>query len=185
MSDHALEVLLPALELVPFERRPDGSFAALLPPPDWFRPRAATGVLPFMGYILEEATDFWDGGAPGIREWGPCADVDVDGREFHYRVIGVQAGGRQFLVLQLDRQSDRMREVLQKVRDHALADERDARTRAALAGQARRTGADVEALLARLRDSALTPAQLAIVKDVGAAAYELVERVVTAARADG
>jgi hypothetical protein len=183
MSDHPLEVLLPSLEMVPFERRPDGSFASLLPPPDWFKPRTAGGVFPFLGHILEEATAFWDLGATGVQEWGPCADVDVEGREFHYRVIGVQTEARQFLVFQLDRDSDRMRDVLQKVRDNALADERRGRGRVALASLARRTSADMHELLTRLRDSGLSPEQLAVVKEIDAANKELVDRVLTVAAA--
>jgi hypothetical protein len=178
MSEKAFEVLLPTLDLVPFERRPDGSFESLLPPPDWFKPHTTGGVFPFLGHILEEATAFWDLGASGVQEWGPCADVDAEGREFHYRVIGVQAEGRQFLVFKLDRESDRMREVLQKVRDNALADERHARGRLALTSLAHRTSADMHELLTRLRDSGLSPEQLAIVKEVDAASSELVERVV-------
>src|SRR5262249_49934926 len=77
MSDNAFETLLPALDLVPFERRKDGSFASLLPPPEWFRPHTEGGIFPFLGHILEEATEFWNLGATGVQEWGPCADVDV------------------------------------------------------------------------------------------------------------
>ena len=181
MSDHALEVLLPSLALVPFERRPDGSFASLLPPPDWFRPRIADGVFPFLGHILEEATAFWDLGATGVQEWGPCADVDAEGREFHYKVIGIQTEGRQFLVFRLDRESDRMREVLQKVRDNALADERQARGLVALASLARRTTADMHELLTRLRDSGLSPEQLAVVQEIDAANQDLADRVAAVA----
>jgi hypothetical protein len=183
MSDNALEVLLPSLDLVPFERKPDGSFASLLPPPDWLRPRTAGGVFPFLGHILEEATAFWDLGATGVQEWGPCADVDAEGREFHYKVIGVQTEGRQFLIFQLDRESDRMRDVLQKVRDNALADEKQARGRVALASLAHRTSADMHELLTRLRDSGLSAEQLAIVKEVDLTNKELVDRVVTVAAA--
>jgi hypothetical protein len=183
MSDHALEVLLPSLNLVPFERRPDGSFASLLPPPDWFRPRTSDGVFPFLGHILEEATAFWDLGANGVQEWGPCADVDPEGREFHYKVIGVQTEGRQFLVFQLDRESDRMREVLQKVRDNALTDERQARGLVALASLARRTTADMHELLGKLQNSGLSPEQLAIVEDIDGANQDLADRVAAVAAA--
>jgi hypothetical protein len=177
MTDHPLEALLPSLGLVPFERRPDGSFESLLPPPDWFRPRTSDGVFPFLGHILEEATAFWDLGATGVQEWGPCADMDPEGREFHYRVIGIQTDGRQFLVFQLDRESDRMREVLQKARDHALADERQARGLVALASLARRTTADMHELLTRLRDSGLSPEQLAVVEEIHGANKDLGDRV--------
>ena len=171
MSDHALEVLLPSLDLVPFERRPDGSFASLLPPPEWFRPRTSDGVFPFLE----------DVGATGVQEWGPCADVDPEGREFHYKVIGVQTEGHQFLVFQLDRESDRMREVLQKVRDNALTDERQARGLVALGSLARRTTADMHELLTKLRDSGLSPEQLAIVEEIHGANRDLADRVAAVA----
>jgi hypothetical protein len=107
--------------------------------------------------------------------------VDAEGREFHYKVIGVQTDGRQFLVFQLDRESDRMREVLQKVRDNALADERQARGLVALASLARRTTADMHELLNRLRNSGLSPEQLAVVEEIDGANQDLAVRVAAVA----
>ena len=47
-------------------------------------------------------------------------ELNEVGREFHYRVLAVTAEAGQFLVFQLDSGADRMREVLQKVRQQAL-----------------------------------------------------------------
>ena len=58
----------------------------------------------------------------GAQDWGPCAEVDDHGKEFHYKVTAVQAEERQSLTFQIDRDSDRMREMLQKVREKALAE---------------------------------------------------------------
>ena len=70
-----LAPLLQAIDIVVFERRGDGSFARLTPPPPWFW-RLATDTFPFLGHILEEATAFWASRQSGAREWGPCVDTD-------------------------------------------------------------------------------------------------------------
>ena len=123
MSHEPLRDLLPALEIAAFQRRGDGAFLTLAEPPPWFRHLAADASFPFLGHILEEATQFWGSSEPGRREWGPCAEVDGTGHEFHYRVIALAAGGSQYLVFQLDTATVQMREILQRVRDQALAAE--------------------------------------------------------------
>jgi hypothetical protein len=120
-EDHATQ-LLPAMDVAAFRRSPDGSFALVAPTPRWFERLVQDTTFPFLGHILEEATTFWQRGAIGSREWGPCAEVNDVGREFHYRVPAVNADAGQFLVFQIDPGADRMREVLQKVREHALLD---------------------------------------------------------------
>src|SRR5262249_22458651 len=112
--------LLPALEIAAFERRKDGSFSPVAAPPAWFNRIIADGVFPFLGHILEEANQFWTSRAPGRRDWGPCAELDESGTEFHYIVSALTAGDRQYLVFQLDPGSDRMRQMLQQVRERAL-----------------------------------------------------------------
>ncbi|MGC4081358.1 MAG: hypothetical protein QM736_04400 [Vicinamibacterales bacterium] len=78
-------------------------------------------TFPFLGHILEEATAFWKRGMAGRADWGPVAEVDHDGHEYHYIVTALIADGRQYLVFQLDPGAERMREVLQKVRSEALS----------------------------------------------------------------
>lgn len=120
MSEDALAKLLPALDIAAFERAPGGSFHPLAPQPPWFARLGRDGTFPFLGHILEEAVRFWAERTEGVREWGPCADVDEHGAEFHYRVKAVTLADRAYLVFQLDEAAKRMQEVLQTVRSDAL-----------------------------------------------------------------
>jgi hypothetical protein len=125
MSDDLLKALLPALGIAAFERHIDGSFRALAPIPRWFERLAGDGTFPFLGHILEEAARYWNKGEAKPREWGPSAETDEAGREFHYMVTALYVSGRSVLIFTLDTASDRMRQVLQKVRDQALAAEQE------------------------------------------------------------
>ena len=132
MSDDLLKALLPALGIAAFERHMDGSFRALAPIPTWFERLAGDGTFPFLGHILEEATRHWNkGDAAKPREWGPSAETDETGHEFHYMVTALTLTGRSVLIFSLDTGSDRIRHVLQKVRDQALAAEQQADAEAA------------------------------------------------------
>ena len=91
MSEQVLSTLLPALTMAAFERRADGAFASVAPPPPWFTRIASDPTFPFLGHILEEANHFWQRGTSGTSEWGPCAEVDETGKEFHYKVTAVTA----------------------------------------------------------------------------------------------
>jgi hypothetical protein len=127
MSDELLHTLLPAMEIAAFERRADGSFSPVAPPPAWFGRLTQDATFPFLGHILEEAHQFWKTPTPARRDWGPCAEVDETGKEFHYKVMALTVPSRQFLLFQLDPGSDWIREVLQKVRSQALQGEQDDR----------------------------------------------------------
>ncbi len=133
MSEDLLKALMSGLGIAAFERRPDGSFASIAPLPTWFARLAGDGTFPFLGHILDEAGRFWNKGEPMRREWGPCAEVDEVGHEFHYKVTAVTMAPKHYLIFQLDPGSDRMREMLQKVRDQALATEQRASADAAFA----------------------------------------------------
>jgi hypothetical protein len=127
MSDDVLKALVPALGIAAFERREDGSFGAVAPLPRWFERLAGDGTFPFLGHILEEAGVYWNKKEGGkSHEWGPCAEVDEAGKEFHYTVTALTVAGRKYLVFRLDPGSDRMQQMLQKVRDQALAAEQQA-----------------------------------------------------------
>ena len=121
MTKDAVIALLPTLGIAAFEQNADGSFQPLAPAPAWFAGLGKDGTFPFLGHILEEAGAFWASKTDGVREWGPCADVDADGQEFHYMVKAVTSGAGAYLVFQLDEAAERVREVLQKVRSDALA----------------------------------------------------------------
>src|SRR5262245_44630146 len=151
MGDELLAGLLHTMGVAVFERRPDGAFVAATEPPPWFAAMKSDATFPFLGHILGEATEFWDRHVVGAQDWGPCADTDEHGKEFHYKVTAVQAEERQYLIFQLDRDSDRIREMLQKVRDKALAESTRTKRTTSLASDARHTVADVYDLLARLR----------------------------------
>jgi hypothetical protein len=158
MSNDALKVLLAAAEVAAFERSADGSFSALAEAPPWFRRLAGT-TFPFLGHVLDEANAFWQSGTVGTREWGPSVETDDAGREFHYLVTAVAAGDRQFLLFRLDRGSDRVREVLQKVRDEKLAGERERQSRAKLAAVGRQASDEVHRVIGQLVRSSPTPEQ--------------------------
>jgi hypothetical protein len=119
VSDEALKALLTAMDFAVFERTGDGSFAPLTQAPPWF-PRLASGTFPFLGHILDEANAFWSSGKPGRQNWGPAAETDEHGREFHYMISALTIEGRQYLLFQLDRASERLREALQIARDQQL-----------------------------------------------------------------
>jgi hypothetical protein len=124
MSEDLLKELIPALGIAAFERHVGGSFRALAPIPRWFEGLAGDGTFPFLGHILEEATRHWNkGDAAKPREWGPSAETDDAGQEFHYLVTALTLSGRNVLIFSLDTASDRMRQVLQKVREQGLATE--------------------------------------------------------------
>jgi hypothetical protein len=120
MSSDQLATLLPSLGIAAFARNADGSFQPLAPAPAWFAGLGKDGTFPFLGHILEEANIFWTSKSDGMRTWGPCADVNDQGQEFHYLVKAVTIGAHAYLVLQLDDAAERMRDVLQKVRSDAL-----------------------------------------------------------------
>jgi hypothetical protein len=119
-SEHLAAALLPALDIAAFERNSEGSFRPLAPVPGWFARLGRDGTFPFLGHILEEATRFWASRTEGVHEWGPCADVDEAGREFHYLVKAVTIGAHAVLVFERDNAAERIREVLQKARSDAL-----------------------------------------------------------------
>jgi hypothetical protein len=133
MSEDLLKALMNGLGIAAFERRADGSFGSLAPLPRWFARLAGDGTFPFLGHILEEAGLFWTKGEPMLREWGPCAELDEVGQEFHYKVTAVTMAPKHYLIFQLDPGSDRMQKMLQKVRNDALASEQRASADAAFA----------------------------------------------------
>lgn len=125
MTDNELSHLLTALGYAVFRRDAAGGFQSLGPLPAWFAWLSRDQTFPFLGHILEEANVFWNSGAEGLREWGPCAEVDDSGREFHYLVKAARVDARTYLLFQVDEGIERLRRVLQKARSDALAEERN------------------------------------------------------------
>lgn len=180
MSEQPLGDVFPALGIAAFERTPDGAFLAAAPVPPWFNRLVGDVTFPFLGHILEEAVDFWNEGTAGYRDYGPCAEVDDAGHEYHYKVTAVVAAGRQYLLFQLDPASDHLRDVLQQARDRALEARADARVELALGAvqrDVRRTGDEVLDLMRRLLASGPTPVQLDLLHTLSRTSADLVERV--------
>ncbi|MGE3958937.1 MAG: hypothetical protein AB7H96_19650 [Vicinamibacterales bacterium] len=166
MDTQALAAVTAALGLVAFERTGDGDFAPLGPSPDWFAAVTAGETFPFLGHILEEATAFWQRGTPGRADWGPVAEVDGHGREYHYTVSALAADGRHYLVFQLDAGAERMREVLQRVRSEALSAEQDHASHRIVATELHRLSDDVKLAIAQLMRTAPTPVQSELLTDL-------------------
>jgi hypothetical protein len=164
MNDDVLASVLHAVGVAAFERKDDGSFVAVAPPPPWFAGLSSDGTFPFLGHVLEEAVAFWNARRTGAREWGPCAEVDANGREFHFMVTAVADDRTHYLLFRLDSGSDRMQALLQQVRNRALDAEAAARRRSETAGTI--AGA-IHELIARLFDSGPTPQQSQLLVALG------------------
>ena len=174
MSDALLSILLPAIDIAAFSRSPTGSFSALAPPPQWFAGLADV-TFPFLGHILDEANQFWHSGASGSREFGPCAEVDESGRQFHYRVRALTIGtsGEQFLIFELDAGADRLRDALQTAREQRLAVDEGRATHSRTAAEIRRSGTEILEVLGQLLETKPTDAQKDLIKVLGARCHAL------------
>lgn len=171
MSEPLPTDLLPALEIAAFTRSADGAFSTASPIPAWFEGLVKDGTFPFLGHILEEAQLFWGGGSQGFQEFGPCAEVDESGREFHYKVIAVSARNGQYLLFQLDPATDRMRDVLQKAREQTLRAGESSRTGAALAllqREARMAATEIGELIEQMRRARTHQAEGKALDDIAA-----------------
>jgi hypothetical protein len=172
MNDEVLSTLLPALGYAVFARDANGSFAALTPPPDWFK-RLGDVTFPFLGHILEEANQFWDSGTPGSQEWGPCAEVDPSGVEFHYKVIAHTMANRQLLLFQLDTESDHIREVLSVVRTQSLKEEQTRGARSMTAMDIRLIREEIQRILGKLLGSGINETQTDLLEKLSTRCDEL------------
>jgi hypothetical protein len=175
MSDEAS--VLSAMAIAAFERNPDGSFLPLAPLPAWFMRIVADGTFPFMGHILEEANQFWGRRSPGRQDWGPCAEVDESGTEFHYTVAAVTERDRAYLVFQLDPGSDRMREVLQRERERSVTAGHDFRSDSDAAAGVRQTVSEIRTLVESLQAVSSAKADMQLRRAVAAKCDELVRGV--------
>ena len=186
MSKDMLNALLPALDLAAFERREDGSFKSIAPRPAWFGRLVSDPTFPFLGHILEEANEFWASGEFARRDWGPVAEVDESGAEFHYKVTAVATPHAQFLVFQLDEGADQVRGVLQKVRTDLLAAEQkagaDATARRAHLKELRRAADGFRNALRGAQKKSLTESHLAPLSITGDDLLQAIDTIVQATR---
>ena len=173
MSASQLETLLFMLDVAAFIRTEDGSFSAISKPPAWFERLTSDPTFPFLGHILEEANAFWQRGLQGSADFGPCAEVDDNGQEYHYIVTAVSARSAQYLVFQIDRGADRMRSVLQKVRSEALTAAQDGVAYQAVVADMRRTNQEIKDLLRQLLLAGLTPTQHEMVNQLASRCVDL------------
>ena len=172
MNEEVLSSLLPALGFAVFARGADHSFTPIAPLPSWFS-RLGDVTFPFLGHILEEANQFWDSGAPGLQEWGPCAEMDPAGKEFHYKVIALTTSSRQCLLFQLDTESDHIREVLSKVRTESLANEQSRNATSLSAMEVRLIREEIHRILGKLLGSNATEVQIELLRKLSSRCDEL------------
>jgi hypothetical protein len=97
--------------------------------------------------------------------------VDASGREFHFMVTAIAHGPKQYLLCRLDTDTDRIREVLQQVRERTLEEDRRARRQAK---EMARAAGEVHRLLGRLLMSAPSPEHLETMRELSGACEELV-----------
>ena len=173
MSASQLETLLPLLDVAAFIRHGDGSFSAISQAPAWFERLTSDTTFPFLGHILEEANAFWQRGHQGAVDYGPCAEVDENGKEYHYLVTAVSGPSSQYLVFQIDRGADRMRSVLQKLRSEALSAAQDGVAYQAVIADLRHTNQEVKELLRQLLLAGLNPTQLEMVNQLASRCVNL------------
>jgi hypothetical protein len=188
MSDDLLKSLIPALDIAAFERHDDGSFGSIAPVPPWFTRLVADPAFPFLGHILEEANRFWVAKGPGLREWGPVAEVDEAGAEFHYKVAAVTTAEGRFLIFQLDRASEQIRRVLQTVRTSQLEAEQTgagSAVRQAERRAIRMAADDLQEALARVRESGADAGSDRAVAELSARSEALLNAVYAADRPAG
>ena len=124
MSSDALQAVVSALEIGIFEQGPDGGFNSVVKPPIWMEAFGRNPTFPFLGSFLPQARQFWSEPREDRLTWGPCAEVDAEGREFHFTVSALSLPDRKFLVFELDRHAEPMRALLQKAREQALTHSR-------------------------------------------------------------
>ena len=116
----ALAAAVHALDIAVFEQAPDGTFVSVAPVPAWMTAFSRNPTFPFLGSFLASARDFWAEPRTGRLTWGPCAEVDEAGREFHFTVSALSLPDHRFLVFELDHGAEETRAVLQKAREVIL-----------------------------------------------------------------
>jgi hypothetical protein len=127
MADNdALSAALGALEIGVFRQDDGGGFVSVGPVPAWMAAFSRNQTFPFLGSFLARAREFWREPQTDRLTWGPCAEMDTQGREFHFLVSAFSLPGHKLLVFELDRSAAQMRDVLQKARDQALGRAADA-----------------------------------------------------------
>jgi hypothetical protein len=176
VTETFLAEILARLDLVVFERLPDGVFLRVgsAQPPAWFtrlfldaaggEPITLSEAFPFLAEFIVEAENSWSQGRELRLRSDPFVMPDPSGGEIGLIASAVAAGHRRLLVLELSGEFDERRALLQRAREHALAHEDHVRRTGALqtqvdaaqrlAGQLAASGlsAEQQRLAAGLRD---------------------------------
>ena len=146
MTDSVLAELFSVLDLVAFERSPDGVFVRVggAAPPQWFRhfmtdaaqgqPVSIAQVFPFLEHFLVDAEAVWTEGREPRRRSDPFTTTDSAGGEITLVATAVSIGRRPLLVLELPHDFEERRETLQRAREHLLAHEDHVRQTSLLLG---------------------------------------------------
>jgi hypothetical protein len=134
VSDVLFADFVAALDLVVFERMPDGVFLRLGvgQPPAWFaqsfrqaaHDKAVTlaEAFPFLENFLVEAEELWNSGRDGRTRSEPFV-VNLSGGEIALVATALAVGHRRFLIIELPHDFEERRSALQRARDQALARE--------------------------------------------------------------
>lgn len=142
MTDSVLDDIFARLDMVLFERHPDGPIARVgsASPPEWFnrlpavRDRDDVQALPFFANFLVDAEQFWREGGQGRLRSDPVMVTDASGAEVPLLVHAVGVDERRFLILELPFEFEERRRVLQSARELALARDAHVRNTRALLG---------------------------------------------------
>ena len=139
-----LDDLLARLDLVVFERLPEGVFLHIgrAQPPGWFsrlfqaaaeaEPITIGQAFPFLEHFLAEAEEFWRGPGESRLRSGPFIMTDPGRGEVALVASAVTVAHRRFLVLELPYDLEEHRRALQSAREHGLAHEEHVRRTGAL-----------------------------------------------------
>jgi hypothetical protein len=134
VSDPLFAELVAVLDLVVFERLPDGVFLRLGvgQPPAWFarsfreaaQDKAVTlaEAFPFLENFLVEAEEIWDSGRDGRTRSEPFV-VNLSGGEIVLVASALAVGPRHFLIIGLPHDFEERRRALQGAREQVLARE--------------------------------------------------------------
>jgi hypothetical protein len=145
VTDAMLAELLTRLDLVVFERLPEGVFVRFgqAPPPSWFsrlplashdEAIAIEQTMPFLGHFLAEANDAWRAGNEQRVSSDPFTVTDTTGGEVALVASAVVVADRCFLILEAPPYFDERRATLQRARENVLAHEEHVRRTGALLG---------------------------------------------------
>ena len=132
MTDMLFPQLLRELNMAAFEHLPSGAFQLVSPSPGWldkaFAETPKTGqytldeAFPFLEDVIRQARGAWKAGAHASIVFGPFATV-VDEDDLLMRATAMTVEKRQLLVLERLLGAADTRPMLQKAREHLLANE--------------------------------------------------------------